>query len=326
MTTIDVTTRRAIGDLSVTRLGLGCAPLGNLFRALDDATAAATVDAAWDAGWRLFDTAPLYGNGLSERRVGAALRSRPRDEYVLSTKVGRLLCPGADDGSIFVDALDLHPSFDFSGDGVRRSIETSLDRLGLDRIDIVHVHDPDDHLDQAIDEAIPALIALRDEGVIGAVGCGMNATAPLIRVVERADVDVVLLAGRYSLLDHSGGDELLPRCTERGVAVIVGGVFNSGLLADPDTDPTYDYAPAPSPLAERARSMLAVCASYGVSLPAAAIGFALRHPSVTSVVIGARSPAEVAADVEAGGADIPSDLWDSLAELLPDADTDLSQK
>ena len=293
MTTIDVTTRQAIGECSVTRLGLGCAPLGNLFRAVDDDVAAATVDAAWDAGWRLFDTAPLYGNGLSERRVGAALRARPRNEYVLSTKVGRLLLPGADDDSIFADAPDLHPSFDFSSDGVRRSIEASLERLGLDRIDIVHMHDPDDHLDQAIDEAIPALVALRDEGIIGAVGCGMNVTAPLLSVVERTDVDVVLLAGRYSLLDRSGGDELLPRCAERGVAVIVGGVFNSGLLADPDTDPTYDYAPAPTPLAERARAMRDVCERFGVSLPAAAIGFALRHRSVTSVVIGARSPAEV---------------------------------
>jgi len=314
VTTIDVTTRQAIGGCTVTRLGLGCAPLGNLFRAVDDDTAAATVDAAWDAGWRLFDTAPLYGHGLSERRVGAALRARPRDEYVLSTKVGRLLLPGADDDSIFAETPDMHPAFDFSGDGARRSIEASLDRLGLDRIDIVHVHDPDDHLDQAIDEAIPALVALRDEGVIGAVGCGMNATAPLLRVVERADVDVVLLAGRYSLLDHSGGDELLPRCAERGVAVIVGGVFNSGLLADPDAEPTYDYAPAPTPLAERARSMREVCERFGVSLPAAAIGFALRHPSVTSVVIGARSPGEVGADVEAAGADIPDELWNALTD------------
>ena len=316
MSALDPCEFRSIGerDVRVTRLGLGCAPLGNLFRAVDSDTARATVDAAWDAGLRLFDTAPLYGNGLSEKRVGDALRDRPRDEYVLCTKVGRVLVPDASAGgdSIFVDTPPDRPVFDFTGDGVRRSIEDSLDRLGLDRIDIAHVHDPDDHLDQAISEALPALIALRDEGIIRAVGCGMNAVEPLLRIVECVDVDVVLLAGRYSLLDRSGAVDLLPRCAERGIGVIVGGVFNSGLLADPDNDSTYDYEPASDELRARTQAMRRTCERFGVSLTAAAIGFAARHPAVTSVIVGARSPAEIIDDVDAASTDLPNELWDAL--------------
>lgn len=316
MSALDPCEFRSIGErgVRVTRLGLGCAPLGNLFRAVDSDTARATVDAAWDAGLRLFDTAPLYGHGLSEKRVGDALRDRPRDEYVLCTKVGRVLVPDASAGgdSIFVDTPPDRPVFDFTGDGVRRSIEDSLDRLGLDRIDIAHVHDPDDHLDQAISEALPALIALRDEGIIRAVGCGMNAVEPLLRIVECVDVDVVLLAGRYSLLDRSGAVDLLPRCAERGIGVIVGGVFNSGLLADPDNDSTYDYEPASDELRARTQAMRRTCERFGVSLTAAAIGFAARHPAVTSVIVGARSPAEIIDDVDAASTNLPNELWDAL--------------
>jgi len=316
MSALDPCEFRSIGErgVRVTRLGLGCAPLGNLFRAVDSDMARATVDAAWDAGLRLFDTAPLYGNGLSEKRVGDALRDRPRDEYVLCTKVGRVLVPDASAGgdSIFVDTPLARPVFDFTGDGVRRSIEDSLDRLGLDRIDIAHVHDPDDHLDQAISEALPALIALRDEGIIRAVGCGMNAVEPLLRIVECVDVDVVLLAGRYSLLDRSGAVDLLPRCAERGIGVIVGGVFNSGLLADPDNDSTYDYESASDELRARTQAMRSTCERFGVSLTAAAIGFAARHPAVTSVIVGARSPAEIIDDVDAASSDLPNELWDAL--------------
>lgn len=178
------------------RLGLGGAPLGNLYRAVDEDTATATVDAAWDRGVRLFDTAPLYGHGLSETRLGAALARRPRDEYVLATKVGRLLVPGAEPGTIFADLPPVRPAFDFSADGVRRSLEASLERLGTDRVDVLHVHDPEDHLDQAEAEAFPALIVLRDEGVIGAVGLGTNFPSVVARFVGRVDLDVVLLAGR----------------------------------------------------------------------------------------------------------------------------------
>ncbi len=304
----------ATRDVHVTRLGLGCAPLGNLYHAVDDETARATVDAAWESGMRLFDTAPLYGHGLSERRIGDALRDRPRDEYVLSTKVGRVLVPhgSADGNSIFVDTPPVRPKVDFTGDGVRRAIADSLDRLGIDRIDIVHIHDPDDHLDQAIREAFPALIALRDEGVIRAVGCGMNVTEPLTRIVECVDVDVVLLAGRYTLLDQTGAIDLLPRCVERGVGVIIGGVFNSGLLADPGDDATYDYEPASADLVARARVLRGICEDFGVSLTAAAIGFAARHEAVTSVVVGARSPTEIHDDVAAATTDLPDELWDAL--------------
>ncbi len=301
----------------VTRLGLGCAPIGNLFNAVSDADADATVTAAWDAGIRLFDTAPLYGHGLSEMRLGSALRSRPRDEYVLATKVGRLLREpsGGVLSTIFVDAPALEAVHAYSGDDTRRSIEESLERLGLDRLDIVHVHDPDHHEDEAIRGAFPALIKLRDEGVIGAVGCGMNQWQMLFRLVERVDLDCVLLAGRYTLLDRSGADQLLPRCLDRGVGVIVGGVFNSGLLVDPDISPTYDYAAAPQELVARARAMREACRRHGVGLPAAALQFALRHRAVTSVVVGARSREEVEADTADAQVAIPEALWDQLDEL-----------
>lgn len=301
----------------MTRLGLGCAPLGNLFQAVADDDAVATVDASWDAGWRLFDTAPLYGHGLSERRLGAALAGRPRDEYVLSTKVGRLLRPpaaGSTVETIFVDAPDLDPVFAYSRDAVLRSIDESLERLGVDRIDVVHVHDPDDHEQAALDGAFPALIELREQGVVGAIGCGMNQWQMLDRFVDRVDLDCVLLAGRYTLLDPSGGDELLPHCLDRGVGVVIGGVFNSGLLADPDERATYDYASAPIHLVAQARAMAQVCTAHGVSLTAAALQFALAHPAVTSVLVGARSAAEVHSDATAAAAALPDDLWAELAD------------
>ncbi len=301
----------------MTRLGLGCAPLGNLFQAVADDDAVATVDAAWDAGWRLFDTAPLYGHGLSERRLGAALAGRPRDEYVLSTKVGRLLRPpaaGSTVETIFVDAPDLDPVFAYSRDAVLRSIDESLERLGVDRIDVVHVHDPDDHEQAALDGAFPALIELREQGVVGAIGCGMNQWQMLDRFVDRVDLDCVLLAGRYTLLDPSGGDELLPHCLDRGVGVVIGGVFNSGLLAAPDERATYDYASAPIHLVAQARAMAQVCTAHGVSLTAAALQFALAHPAVTSVLVGARSAAEVRSDATAAAEALPDDLWAELAD------------
>ena len=218
----------------VTRFALGSAPLGGLYQPVGDTAARATVDEAWRLGVRTFDTAPHYGAGVAERRIGAALRERPRSELVLCTKVGRLLVePAAPTQSMFVEDSGLERRFDFSAGGVRRSLEDSLARLGLDRVDVVHVHDPDDHLDEAIASALPALAALRDEGVIGAVGAGMNHVAPLVRIVREADVDCILLAGRHTLLDHSASAELLPLCRERRVSVIAGGVLNSGILADP---------------------------------------------------------------------------------------------
>ena len=301
----------------VTRVGLGCAPLGNLYSAISDECAKETVDAAWQAGIRFFDTAPLYGQGLSELRLGSALRERPRDDYVLSTKVGRLLSP-AQQGvqtSIFVDAPAFDPVPAYSRDDVMRSIEASLDRLGLDRVDVVHVHDPDDHEHEVIAGAFPALIELREQGVIRAVGCGMNQWQMLERFVEHVDLDCVLIAGRYTLLDRSAAERLFTRCIERHVGVVVGGVFNSGLLADPDHNPTFDYAAAPPHLVARAREMQAACHRYGVDLSAAALQFALRHQAVTSVVFGARSGSEVRADVADTQVGVPEELWDDLARL-----------
>lgn len=316
MTGVDITERRRLGRRgpSVTRLGLGCAPIGNLFRAVTDDDARATVDAAWDAGIRFFDTAPLYGHGLSERRLGAALAGRPRDDYVVSTKVGRLLVApqGLPDDTIFVDVPSEVPVFDFGRDATLRSIEASLTRLGLDRLDVVHVHDPDDHLDDALTGAFPTLCELRDQGVIGAVGCGMNQVAAPRMFVDQVDLDVVLLAGRHTLLDHGGADELLAQCAEREVGVILGGVFNSGLLADPDTAPTFDYGPAAPHLVAEAQRMRSVAANHGVPLAAAALAFALRSPAVTAVVVGARSAAEVIDDVSLATLEVPATLWAEL--------------
>jgi D-threo-aldose 1-dehydrogenase len=292
----------------VSRLALGTAPLGGLFASVTEDDARATVDAAWDAGIRFFDTAPLYGLGRAEERLGAALRGR--EGFVLSTKVGRLIvAPGAggdEDTSEFFDKPDADVVFDFSRDGVRRSLEASLERLGLDRVDVVHVHDPDDHLDQAIAEAFPALCELRDEGVIGAVGAGMNVTAPLLRIVEEADVDCILLAGRSTLLDHAGAVPLLDECARRDVAVIAAGVFNSGLLAG---GTTFDYAPAPPSLVARAAALRAICERHDTALTTAALRFPLRHPAVASVLVGARSATEVRANAEGFAQSVPEELW-----------------
>ncbi|MEU3505417.1 aldo/keto reductase, partial [Streptomyces hundungensis] len=280
----------------VTALSLGGAALGNLFTPLSDETARGAVDAAWEAGIRSFDTAPHYGLGLSERRMGQALRGRPREAYTLSTKVGRILEPrdgGGDDLAVgFAVPATHRRRWDFSADGVRRSIESSLERLGLDRVDIVYLHDPDDHAEQALREAYPALERLRSEGVVRAIGAGMNRTGLLTRFLRESDVDAVLCAGRYSLLDQEAADELLPEAAARGKSVVVGGVFNSGLLADPRPGATYDYAAAPPELVERALKIKAVCAAHGVPLRAAALAFPLRHPAVALEFEQERSEAD----------------------------------
>jgi D-threo-aldose 1-dehydrogenase len=293
-------------------LGLGCAPLGNLYAAISDEEAAATVDAAWDAGIRVFDTAPLYGHGLSERRLGAALQRRNRAEFRLSTKVGRLLVDGTDPHSIFVDVPPLRPVFDFSYDGVLRSFDASLSRLGLDRVDVLLVHDPDDFAEDAINGAFPALRRLRDEGVVSAIGAGMNQTAMLARFVREACIDCVLVAGRWTLLDRSAAQELFPLCIEHDVDVMVGGVFNSGLLARPVDGATYDYVAAPPDLVASAQRMDAQCRAHGVALTSAALQFASRHPAVKTVLTGARSADEVRSNADAFNAAIPDSLWAEL--------------
>jgi D-threo-aldose 1-dehydrogenase len=282
---------------------------------VSEAQARATLDAAWEQGVRTFDTAPHYAAGCSEERVGAALRERPREEFVVCTKVGRLLVPRASGRgeAMFPGEPPAERVLDYSRDGIRRSLETSLERLGLDRVDVVHVHDPDDHLDQAIGETIPALAELRGAGVIGAVGAGMNTVAPLARIVREADVDAVLVAGRYTLLDQSAADELLPACAARGVGVLAAGIFNSGVLADAGTGATFDYRPAPAATLARARRIATVCGRHGVPLAHAAMAFPLRHPAVTAIVVGARSPAEVADDVAGAARVLPEALWEELA-------------
>lgn len=308
-----VNTDRTIGrGVELTGLSFGAAALGNLFTAVTDDEARAAVDAAWDAGIRAFDTAPHYGLGLSERRLGAALRDRPRDEFVLSTKVGRILEPVADPVGDDPDGFAVPAAFrrvwDFSGDGVRRSIEASLERLGLDRIDTVLIHDPDFAADQAIGEAFPALAKLRAEGVIGALGVGMNQVEVPLRFMRETDIDVVLLAGRYTLLERAGA-ALLDEAATRGVGVVIGGVFNSGLLVDPKPSSTYNYLAVPPEVLEEALRLKGICERYEVPLRAAALQFAQRHPAVRSVLIGARSPQEVRDCVEMARVPIPDALW-----------------
>jgi D-threo-aldose 1-dehydrogenase len=314
-----VTPQAAAGWPDLGRLGLGCAPLGNLYRATSDEAAQATVDAAWEAGIRLFDTAPLYGHGVSERRTGAALRTRPRHEYVLATKVGRLLVPDAPGTAaaptIFEDLPPVHPVFDYSRDGVLRSVEESLERLGTDRIDLLHVHDPDDHIDEALDGAYPAIVQLRDEGVVAAIGLGTNWAHVAERFVGRADLDWLLLAGRHTLLEQTGTAALLARCEEHSVRVLAAGVLNSGILADPSPGARYDYGPATAEQLARAQEMAEVCAAHGVPLAAAAVQFPLRHPAVSMVLVGAASAAEVAEDAALLGHPIPDACWADLAEL-----------
>jgi D-threo-aldose 1-dehydrogenase len=315
--------------IALTPLGFGGAPLGNLYAPLPDADAAGAVDAAWDCGVRFFDTAPHYGLGLSERRLGAALRPRPREEYVLSTKIGRILEPLAEPGGDFDAAggfavpVTHRRVWDFSRDGVRRSLAESLERLDLDRVDIVFIHDPDDHRREAFEEAYPALEELRAEGVVRAIGAGMNQSAMLADFARETDVDVLLLAGRYTLLEQGALDDLLPVCEARGVAVVAAGVFNSGLLARdrPPEDATYDYAPAPAELIERARAIAVVCERHGVSLPAAALAFPGRHPAVACVLVGARAGGEVERNAGLLAAPVPDELWQELkAEGLLRAD------
>jgi D-threo-aldose 1-dehydrogenase len=306
---------RATG-VTVTELGFGAAPIGNLYSAVSDIDAAATVRAAWDSGIRYFDTAPHYGLGLSERRLGTALAEYPRDEYVVSTKVGRLLVPNpAPTGSDLIsggfavsDALTRQ--FDYSPDGVRRSLDESLARLGMDRIDIVLVHDPDEHMDEVIEHTIPALIELREEGVIGAVGLGMNYWEPLRRAVLETDVDVVMIAGRWTLMDRTAAP-LLEACAAQDRAVLAAAPFNSGLLAKPwpDESAHYHYGPVSAPDLQRARDFAAASEAGGASLPQLALQFALRHPNVASVVAGMGSARHAVADAELITSPVSEDAW-----------------
>ncbi|MFE7130069.1 aldo/keto reductase [Streptomyces sp. NPDC057638] len=314
--------------VDLTELAFGGAGIGNLYHPVAPEAAEAAVDAAWESGIRAFDTAPHYGLGLSERRLGHALRARPRDAYTLSTKAGRLLAPvppggdgrhGDDLAQGFAVPADHRRVWDFSADGVRRSVEESLERLGLDRIDLVYLHDPDDHEETAFREGYPALERLRAEGVVRAIGAGMNQTAMLTRFLRETDVDTVLCAGRLTLLDQSALSTLLPQARARGTRVVVGGVFNSGVLADPRPGARYDYRMAPPALVGRALAIQSVTERHGVPLRAAALHYPLTHPEVAAVLVGVRSAAETLDAADHFHRPPPAALWDELrAEgLLP---------
>ncbi len=326
--------RRGTGGLTFTELGFGAAPLGNLFKAITEDEAHAVLEAAWAAGVRYFDTAPLYGLGLSETRLNHFLRGKPRGDYVLSTKVGRLLSsvpPGTGDGAgKWIDVPSRRERFDYSHDGVLRSLEASLERLGLDRIDVVFAHDLDvfthgseaaklARLGEFMAGGYRALCRLRDEGVIAGFGAGLNEGAPCDWLMERGEFDIFLLAGRYTLLDQSAAG-FMDRAAVRGVGVVIGGPYNSGILATgPRSGARFDYGPAPQAVLDRAARLEAVCGAHGQRLLDAAFQFPLRHKAVISVIPGGQGRAEMESNVRAAAARIPEALWQDLAAegLIP---------
>lgn len=290
-------------ELAITELALGTAPLATGFWGNTAERAVDTVLAAIDAGVGLFDTAPLYGSGEAEQRLGAALALRSSAPRVLTTKVGNTVVGTGDDRTT---------GRDLSADGVRRQLAASIERLGVERVDIVHVHDPEDGIDQAIDETIPALVELRRAGVIGAVSVGTNVVATALTFVDRCDVDIVMVAGRLTLLDRSATVELLPALAARGISMLAAGVFNSGVLARPVEGAWFDYSPAAPEVVQRAQLMEAICRDAGVALQAAALQYPLRFGPVGAVVVGMASPQEVADNVAHLAAEISDEVWDAL--------------
>ncbi|MGN7966523.1 aldo/keto reductase [Microbacterium sp. 22179] len=309
------------GGLSAPPIGYGAAALGNLYSALADDAWPEVVPAAWAGGIRYFDVAPHYGLGLAERRLGESLRALPREEFIVSTKVGRLLVPQDAAGRTDIDNLFAVPADhrrvrDYSRDGVLRSIDDSLTRLGLDRIDLVLVHDPDDFEAEALDGAFPALSELRDQGVIRSFGAGMNQSAMLARFVRETDADVMMVAGRWTLLDQSAGDDLLPLAAERDVSVLAAAVFNSGILATdtPVQGSLFDYGPADRAVVERAQEIARIAHRHGRTLPELAVQFPLRHPAVAAVVLGGASAAQLAQNSALADRPVPEEVWRELQE------------
>lgn len=316
------------GGLTFTELGFGTAPLGNLYRAISDDDAHAILSLAWDSGVRYFDTAPLYGLGLSETRLNRFLRGKPRDEYVLSTKVGRLLSPATaqtrDGIGKWFDVPNRKEVYDYTYDGVMRSLEFSLERLGVDRVDILYAHDLDvfnhktqNALDEKLNELIAggykAMLSLRDQGVIRAFGAGVNEWQSCQWMAERGDFDLFLLAGRYTLLEQEALDSFLPLCTERGIGIVIGGPYNSGILATgPREGAYYNYDPAPPEILDRVARIQAVCERHGVRMLDAAFQFPLHHPAVVSVIPGGQGVDEMRSNLAASEAPIPTSLWADL--------------
>ena len=301
-------------EVKVTRLGMGGAPMGGLLTEAGPNIANETLKLAYEEGVRYFDTAPLYGSGKSEVFFGEFLSTLDRDSFTISSKVGRLLDRTDTPSEVKV-------RFDYSRDGVLRSIEESLTRLNLDRVDVVFIHDPDNHYEEAIDTAFPTLADLRSQGVIGAIGSGMNQWEMLADFARNADFDCFLLAGRYTLLDYSALSELLTICEKNSISVILGGPYNSGILAsDLEEKVTYFYETAPRHVIEKAKAIKSICDDFNIPLKAAALQFGLLHPAVAATIPGARHPTEVSENVEMAGLNIPSELWQELKSerLLPE--------
>jgi D-threo-aldose 1-dehydrogenase len=299
------------------RLGYGAANIGNLYRALGDDDAWAVLDAAWECGVRYFDTAPHYGLGLSERRLGAFLATKPRDEYVISTKAGRLLRPSPETAdrldldNLFAVPADVRRVWDFSADGVRASLEESLERLGLERVDILFLHDPDEHdLHADLESGIPAVAALRDEGLVDAVGIGSKSTEALVSAVCTGALDLVMVAGRYTLLEQA--DEVVAACRETDTGIVAAAIYNTGLLATPRPGDRYEYGDVPPELLARAERLAETCERHGVALPEAAVQFPLREPAVRSVVVGAATPQQMRENAQRMTAKLPDALWNEL--------------
>jgi D-threo-aldose 1-dehydrogenase len=306
------------------RFGFGGANLGNLYAPMTDDGAEQLLQVAWDGGIRYFDTAPHYGLGLSERRLGRFLAGRPRAEFVVSTKVGRRLeaspdTAGRRDDDLYAVPAAVRRVRDFTSDGIRRTLEQSLERLGLDRIDVVYLHDPEGpDLEQAIATGVPAVVGLRDEGVVDAVGLGSTSTEALLAGARTGVLDLLMVAGRYTLLERPAADEVLPECREHGTGVVIAGALNSGLLASPrpGADTHYDYGTVPEDVLARARRLADVCDGYGVELPAAALQFGLREPAVRSVVLGAENADQLRETLRRAHAPIPDGLWNAFG-LVP---------
>lgn len=320
-------TQRKFGrvDLRVTAFALGTAPMGNFLAEIDENTSGAMFRHAWDAGVRFFDTAPMYGHGLSELRTGQALRWKKRDDFVLASKVGRVLRPARRetiDFAPWVNAAPFTMDFDYSYDGTMRSFEDSLQRLALERMDMVFIHDIDvftrgkdqpEVFAQAMDGCYRALAKLRDEGVVKAIGVGVNEWQVCLAALQQRDFDAFLLAGRYTLLEQEALDEFLPLCEARGAAVLVGGGFNSGILATgARPGAKYNYAPAPQPILDKVMRIEAVCAEYAVPLPAAALQFVVAHPAVPSFCAGTRTVAQLEQNLAWFSHPIPAEFWAAL--------------
>ena len=325
----EIPTRHIIGNTNfpATLLGVGTAPLGNMFRPIEEKDVHMCLEAAWEGGVRYFDTAPFYGYGLAERRLGDFLRTKHREDYILSTKVGRLLQPrrkSIPTDTFFLSTMPFNPIYDYSYDAAMRSYEDSLQRMGLDRFDIVLIHDPahaehgedqPEIFKQAMEGAAKALLKLRDEGEIGAIGLGTNEWEVAQAALEQVEFNTFLLAGRYTLIEQFAAKSFLPMCLEKNVNIILGGAFNSGLLVSDDIkNSTWNYKPAPQELIDKAINLKGICERHGVELPAAALQFAMAHPAVATVAVGVRNQTEMNESLKWSTKEIPHGLWTDLKD------------